>query len=335
MSRSHRNALSRSHTGGWKVRDIEIIRLAELLPSSIAADPDVLAVVEALDAELRQTTLDIRNVAIIKRLHTAWEAIQVNPSISDEELGKIISSELVDIKAWDWHVDFYDAEAPLSTRVKLVAKSLDWHTRKGTPSAVEEVVTAVFADGKVIEWWDFEEVIESGSQEFGFGEHGYGEGSYGGIGYGVGYEFGYGELGYGAYGYGGYGAYGDFIGGWYSGGPYWFRVETETSLENAEQVNALVEAIWSVKNTRSWLAGIYSIKKFQPKYYVGTFQYMLAEDEIGLRTNELGYGHGGYGGMNYNNTGYGRLGYGKGRYGGLNHDIFSGEFGYGGTLRWA
>jgi P2-related tail formation protein len=39
---------------------------------------------------------------------------------------------------------------------RLVENSLDWHTRKGTPSTVEELVTAVFADAVVSEWFEYD-----------------------------------------------------------------------------------------------------------------------------------------------------------------------------------
>ena len=37
----------------------------------------------------------------------------------------------------------------------LVRKAIDWHRRKGTPAAVEEVCTAVFKSAKVYENWEY------------------------------------------------------------------------------------------------------------------------------------------------------------------------------------
>lgn len=290
------------------MRDIQIVTLSELLPSSIASDPDVAAAAAAIDAELRKATLSVPNVLIIPRIREITESV------------------LIDLLAWQYHVDFYDAALPLATRRELVCKSLDWHTRKGTPSAVEEVVTAVFSDGKVIEWWDFDEFKDAGYQEFGYGEVTYGAGCYGGIGWGFDGGFGY--------GYGGYGGDGIYYYG-YSAGPYLFRVTTDDSLEDATAIATLVEAIWSVKNTRSWLDGIYTIKKFETDIYVGALQGMFFEDSIGARISELGYGHGCYGGEDWGEYDYGEPGYGQGGYGGINWDVFIGEYGYGGTLRVA
>lgn len=189
------------------MRELQKITLRELLPPSIAGDPDIMAMAESIDAELRKTTNSIPNIAIIARIHRAYDEIQANPAISDEEIAKIITPELVDLKAWEWHVDFYEPDAPLKTRVKLVAKSLDWHTRKGTPSVVEEVVTAVFADALVAEWFE------------------------------------------------------------YGGRPYTFKVLTEITNVPGATIANLITAIFSVKNTRSWLQAIEILRRGEHKVY--------------------------------------------------------------------
>lgn len=185
------------------MRDINIVSLKELLPSSIASDPDVLAAAEAIDAELRKATQCIPSVSIIPRMR------------------EIVNSTIIDLLAWQFHVDFYDPKYPLEKRRELVCKALDWHTRKGTPSAVEEVVTAVFADAVVEEWWEW------------------------------------------------------------GGEPYWFRITTADALEDEKAVAGLVAAIWSVKNTRSWLDGICVLKKFAVKQYCGVMQYCREDDTRG------------------------------------------------------
>jgi len=119
------------------MRDLSTVTLREILPPSISHDLDVQAQAAAIDAELRKITQYIPNVSILPRIR------------------EITDSAVIDLLAWQFHVDFYDPELPLETRRELVAKSLDWHTRKGTPSVVEEVVTAVFADAVISEWFDY------------------------------------------------------------------------------------------------------------------------------------------------------------------------------------
>lgn len=57
--------------------------------------------------------------------------------------------------AWQWHVDFYDYNLSLIEKRSLVKKSLNTHRIKGTPAAVEEVVTAAFKSAKVVENWEY------------------------------------------------------------------------------------------------------------------------------------------------------------------------------------
>lgn len=162
------------------MRDLQSIALRELLPPSIASDPDILGAAEAIDRELHKSTGFVPGVSIIPRLR----------GLTDEQL--------IDLLAWQFHVDFWDPDLPMTVEMKreLVAKSLDWHTRKGTPSTVEEVVTAVFGDARVLEWFE------------------------------------------------------------YGGSPYTFKVETEITDVTLRRIRILIDAIFAMKNTRSWLDGI-------------------------------------------------------------------------------
>ncbi len=209
------------------MRDLQTITLRELHPPSIAGDPDILAMAEAVDAELCKATGRVPALAIILRLRLAWEAIRANPSISDAAIGAIIDPAIVDQKAWDWHVDFYEPDAPLVTRVRLVCKSLDWHTRKGTPSVVEEVVTAALSDAEVIEWFD------------------------------------------------------------YGGEPFFFRVSTEMPLSDEADIRRLVEAITSVKNTRSWLEFIEAVSVAWLRQYHAVGVALLDTVDVSLRPPDI------------------------------------------------
>lgn len=70
-------------------------------------------------------------------------------------LAKIVDSRLIDLLAWQFHVDFYEADAPLELRRELVQKSLEWHTYKGTKWVVREILQTVFSTGYVLEWFEY------------------------------------------------------------------------------------------------------------------------------------------------------------------------------------
>jgi len=65
----------------------------------------------------------------------------------------ITDPTLVDILAWQFHVDFYDPTRDLEFRKGLVQMSISWHRRKGTVSLVQEVVDTFWPGIAFIEEW--------------------------------------------------------------------------------------------------------------------------------------------------------------------------------------
>ncbi|PCK69941.1 hypothetical protein PL1_2883 [Paenibacillus larvae subsp. larvae B-3650] len=57
--------------------------------------------------------------------------------------------------AYQFHVDFYDPSLPIEKKRELVKKSIPFHRRKGTPSAVEELISIIFGEGRVEEWFEY------------------------------------------------------------------------------------------------------------------------------------------------------------------------------------
>lgn len=116
--------------------DIKQIKLIDLIPSSIANDEQVKAAAQALDLELQAVTAVIKETMLLSRLDELPETV-------------------IDLLAWQWHVDFWDEELTLVQKRKLVKNSIAWHRRKGTPSAVEEVVSTILGGAIVQEWFEY------------------------------------------------------------------------------------------------------------------------------------------------------------------------------------
>jgi phage tail P2-like protein len=119
--------------------DLKDISLLKLLPNNLAEDTIINAITEAVSVTLREMVNKVPDVAIISNL------VQ----------GKITNETLIDLLAWQYHVDFYDPKLPLDIKNKLVLKSTDWHSRKGTPSVVEEIVSTVFTLARVQDWYEY------------------------------------------------------------------------------------------------------------------------------------------------------------------------------------
>lgn len=116
--------------------DIYQLSLVDILPESLKQDPVIVAMAKALDPEFKAVSAAIKETILL--------------ALIDE-----LPSEVVDLLAWQRHVDFYGPSLPLEKRRDLVKNSPEFHTRKGTPYAIEGVAAAAFDDSQVLEWFDY------------------------------------------------------------------------------------------------------------------------------------------------------------------------------------
>lgn len=118
-------------------KDIYNVELIELLPLNLRLDPDILAASKATDKEFKTLAKYISKCLIYVGIDEADE-------------------DILDLLAWEMHTDFYDVELPIDTKREIVKNSLFWHRTKGTPSTIEELITTVFGDGEVEEWFQYD-----------------------------------------------------------------------------------------------------------------------------------------------------------------------------------
>jgi phage tail P2-like protein len=119
--------------------DLSNISILNLMPPNLAKDHGIRMLAMAFDEVLREIISKIPDVAII-------------PNLVQK---KIVDETLIDLLAWQFHVDFYEPDLPIEVKRDLVLKSLDWHFSKGTPSVVEEIVSTVFSKAKIEEWFEY------------------------------------------------------------------------------------------------------------------------------------------------------------------------------------
>jgi phage tail P2-like protein len=108
------------------------IDLVALLPESLRNDEDTKAIMQAVSEEMQ-------------RLFQKFEELQ------SEEIPEF----LLDLIAFEKHVDFYSNDLPVEQKRELINRSTFFHRQKGTPAAVEELITTVFGEGKVVEWFEY------------------------------------------------------------------------------------------------------------------------------------------------------------------------------------
>ena len=118
-------------------KDLQSVSLLDILPPNLLADKKINAAARALDDELQKITAATRNALLLPRL--------------DE-----LSEDVIDLLAWQWHVDFYEPVGmDIDTKRRLIKNSIAWHRIKGTPAAVEQVVSAAFDTSHVQEWFEY------------------------------------------------------------------------------------------------------------------------------------------------------------------------------------
>ena len=116
------------------------IHFADILPESIKHDPRIEAAAESLDRLLKRTTRAVPNLLVWARLDR--ESGRVMPPLARlaEVAGglKPHTSEVLELLAWQLHVDFREVAKDDQALERMVLGSIPWHRLKGTPAAVEQ-----------------------------------------------------------------------------------------------------------------------------------------------------------------------------------------------------
>ncbi|MBO2943591.1 phage tail protein I [Paenibacillus sp. F411] len=118
--------------------NIDQISVYDLLPPNAQADPTVSAAARALDSHVQQLNKEVEDLSFYRRLMQ----------------GRITDAE-ADERAWQDHVDFWDTTLPLEQKVQLLKNAKEFHRIKGTPGAIEDLITILFGEGKVEEWFQY------------------------------------------------------------------------------------------------------------------------------------------------------------------------------------
>lgn len=132
--------------GVWKLADIKGIRspgrdiysvnFADYLPETLKRDSKMKALAAAVTEQMLGVSAEIDKVLIYARM--------------DE-----LPEELIDILAYDMHVDWYDYAYPLEIKRNLVKSSVKVHKKMGTVYAVETAIRAIYPESRIEEWFEY------------------------------------------------------------------------------------------------------------------------------------------------------------------------------------
>ena len=116
--------------------DIYTVNFAEYLPESLKKDPKIRAIAQAVAKEALAVSEEIKSVLIYCRI--------------DE-----LPEELIDILAYDMHVDWYDYSYPLDIKRDIVKSSVKVHKKMGTKYAVETALKSIYKTTTIKEWFEY------------------------------------------------------------------------------------------------------------------------------------------------------------------------------------
>lgn len=110
--------------------------LLKLLPYSLRQDPVLVAIAEAVEIQLKQAYQEAEDI---------YNLVDINK----------MPEALLDLVAYEKHVDFYEVGLPVEQKRELVKASIKWHRKKGTRGAIEDVVSIIYKNAQVFEWFEY------------------------------------------------------------------------------------------------------------------------------------------------------------------------------------
>lgn len=113
-------------------------QITDLLPEKIAKDTDTRCLSFAIQQEHQ------RLLRLTDRTRTL--------SVIDE-----LPEKILDVLAVELRTPYYQESMDLTTKRNIIKRTLLWHTKAGTPSAVSELIEIVFGEGSIVEWFDYDE----------------------------------------------------------------------------------------------------------------------------------------------------------------------------------
>ncbi len=113
-------------------------QITDLLNNAYRYDPEVIAFSYAILQEKRRIMQELAQTRTM--------------SVIDD-----LQENILDVLAVELRTPYYVDSLNIEAKREIIKKSFLWSARAGTVSAVEELIQAVFGEGKVIEWPDFAE----------------------------------------------------------------------------------------------------------------------------------------------------------------------------------
>lgn len=113
------------------------LKLMEFLPAWMRTDENAKALAYAVEKQLERLVSQFSALVIYAAIDTQSDAIL-------DELG------------WQFNVPEYSSDLPIATKRALIKSAILTHKQRGTVAAVERIVSDIFGDGWVEEWFEYD-----------------------------------------------------------------------------------------------------------------------------------------------------------------------------------
>ncbi len=110
--------------------------LKEILTVSLQESKEIQALTESFDTVLSEIFQKIPNVLIYSRIDT-------------------LSEEVIDLLAWQFHIEGYELAETEEEKRALVKKAIELHRYKGTRWAIKKVLELLNMQGVIKEWFEY------------------------------------------------------------------------------------------------------------------------------------------------------------------------------------
>ncbi len=112
--------------------------LLNLLPVSMAKDIETQCISYALQRQIQRIIYHASRTRTVAMIDMLPETV-------------------LDVLATELRTPYYQEDMSIDTKRNIIKRTLLWHTRAGTPSAVEELIEVVFGEGSIVEWFNYDE----------------------------------------------------------------------------------------------------------------------------------------------------------------------------------
>ena len=119
-----------------RLTNFEESEISQILPVSLKYLPEVKAISYAIGNAMGK---------LIQYSHLAsvYAAIDILPE------------DILDLLATELRTQYYDSNMDIERKRDIIKKTLLWHDRARTPSAVKELVEVIFGEGQIAEWFEY------------------------------------------------------------------------------------------------------------------------------------------------------------------------------------